>query len=266
MLEHQGRTLLETGQMEEAILILKKVTQVYQSQGNTLRQAATLGNLSVIYQKLGQWSNAEESIAASLQLLQLTEQNALTTQQSRLFVLAQILEAHGNFYLAKGQVEEANSTWEQAIAHYTQLKNAEAVLRNRVNQSKALQARGRYRRAIELLGEALGLPKYSDLDSDELAVHLSILPTSPATAAALKSLGDALKISGSLEQASSVLERGLRIAQQLQLAENIEAIHLSLGNLAQIQGKQQEALIYYHQADTELASSYTRIQAQGVVA
>jgi len=149
-LEQQGRELYDTGRFSEAVTVLQQSAAAYQAQENVLQQAIALGNLSLAYQQLGQWPEANQAIATSLQLLQTPQDSA-----TRLSVLAQALDTQGNLQLAQGQVEPAITTWQQADSTYRQVNDPTGVLRSRINQAQALQTQGLYRKAIAILDDAL---------------------------------------------------------------------------------------------------------------
>ena len=68
-LEQQSRTLYESGQVEQAIVLLQQAIATYQSQGDELRRAIGLSNLALLYQQLGAWADANTAIQTSLTLL-----------------------------------------------------------------------------------------------------------------------------------------------------------------------------------------------------
>lgn len=59
-LVQQGKTLYETGQFALAVKVLQQATSAVKAIGDGLSQAMTLSNLSLAYQQLGQWSQAEQ--------------------------------------------------------------------------------------------------------------------------------------------------------------------------------------------------------------
>jgi len=169
-LEQQGRELYDTGRFSEAVTVLQQSAAAYQAQENVLQQAIALGNLSLAYQQLGQWPEANQAIATSLQLLQTPQDSA-----TRLSVLAQALDTQGNLQLAQGQVEPAITTWQQADSTYRQVNDPTGVLRSRINQAQALQTQGLYRKAIAILDDALQLQGRSDAMPEQFQALLEAL-------------------------------------------------------------------------------------------
>ena len=169
-LEQQGRELYDTGRFSEAVTVLQQSAAAYQAQENVLQQAIALGNLSLAYQQLGQWPEANQAIATSLQLLQTPQDSA-----TRLSVLAQALDTQGNLQLAQGQVEPAITTWQQAESTYRQVNDPTGVLRSRINQAQALQTQGLYRKAIAILDDALQLQGRSDATPQQFQALLEAL-------------------------------------------------------------------------------------------
>lgn len=217
----QGRELYEAGRYREAIAPLQQAVQIYRAAGDALREGLTLSNLSLVYQQLGQWSEAQGAIATSLTLLQ-SEPNDIASQR----VFAQALDIQGRLHFAQGQAELALTTWQQATDLYQHVGDQGSALESQINQAQALQTLGLYRRAITLL--------------TSINQTLQTQPDSLTKAVALRSLGDALQVAGNLDAAQQSLEQSLRVAQGLreeagasaQVREAIGSAYLSLGNVS----------------------------------
>lgn len=245
-LVEQGKAFYEAAQFAEAVKALQEAVQAYKAQGDTLKQAIALSNLSLAYQQLGLWSEANEAIANSLNLLQ-TGQNQSDSGE-RLQILAQTLNIQGRLQLASGETEKALATWQQAAATYAQLGDEAGETRSRINQAQALQALGLDRRALTVL--------------TQVKQTLDLGPDSLTKAFGLRSLGDVLQLVGDLEQSRQVQEQSLEIARRLQSPQDISAALFSLGNTARAQQQVEAAFDYYQQAVTESTSPTKKIQAQ----
>ncbi|MDX2215379.1 MAG: CHAT domain-containing protein [Oculatellaceae cyanobacterium bins.114] len=213
----QGRSLYEAEQYVAAAEVLEQAVETYRSQGNALQEAIALSNLSLVYQQLGRWSEAETAIATSLERLQ------TSNSTNRAAIEAQILDVQGRLQLSQGQAETALSTWERVEELYQRAGNLNGVTRATINQAEALQTLGLYRRAIATLEE---LTSVEQPDSDEQVV-------------ALRSLGDALRVTGDLTASQQALEQSLAMAERLQLPRAIAATQFSLGNTAYAQAQRQ---------------------------
>ncbi|MGJ3249129.1 MAG: CHAT domain-containing protein [Elainellaceae cyanobacterium] len=236
----QGRQLYEAGQFQEAATILEQVLQTYQAQGDELNQAIALSNLAQVYAELGQWTDANEAIATGLSLLQ-----SIDAPQS---VVAQVMETKGRLQLVQGQTEQALDTWEQASELYQQLNDLTRHIRIGINQAEALQTLGLYRRAIALL--------------IDLTHTIEAQPDSANQVIALRSLGDALRVSGELDQAEIVLRQSLEMAQRLNQSDEVARTQFSLGNMAYAQGDFSASADYYRQVIMTSSSPLTQVQAQ----
>lgn len=237
--EQQGRSLYATGQYAEAATAFEQAAQNYQAAGDMLRQALSLSNLALCYQQLGQWTEANQTIAASLALLESLEEAASA--------LAQVLDIQGSLQFAQGKANDALASWERSTALHDQLGNTERATESRINQAQAFQALGLYRRAIALLYQTSGLEAVAplrfngtpvavaDLQPDVLETMLQTLSASPQTIAALQSLGEALRITGSLPQAALIVQHSLTLAEQLGEPEAIAASQLRWANLNRVQ-------------------------------
>jgi CHAT domain-containing protein len=222
--EQQARSLYEIGQFEQAAIAFESASQAYQREGDSLRQALALSNLALCYQQLGAWGEANNAIAQSLAILQQDE-------PANAQLLAQVFDIQGSLQLSQGQTDASLASWEQAAILYERQGNLDRAIASRVNQSQALQSLGLYRRAVTTLISALKL----DLTTLEATNALDTLPVSSAIAAALRSLGEALRVTGNLFQAEAVLQRGFTLAQTLNDAEAIAATQFSLGNVTYAQ-------------------------------
>ncbi|HEY9797938.1 MAG TPA: CHAT domain-containing protein [Leptolyngbyaceae cyanobacterium] len=247
----QGRELYDQGQFSEAAVVLQQAATAFKQEGDELRQAMTLSNLSLAYQQLGLWLEAEQAITDSLNLLQAGEnvRNSSKEETSeRSQILAQVLDIQGRLQLSLGKDEQALNTWQQAAATYAQVGNEMGVTGSRINQAQALQSLGLYRRALTTL--------------TELNQTLQTQPDSLLKAVALRSLGDALQLVGNLKKSEEVLQQSLEIAQRLRSPSDISAALFSLGNTTRAQQTTQAALEFYQQAAEATTSPTTKVQAQ----
>ena len=246
-LVEQGKTLYDAGKYTEAVAVLRQAIANFKSQGDSLKQAMSLSNLSLVYQQLGLWTEAETAILESLKILQSQKSSDITK------VLAQTLDIQGRLQLSLGQAETALSTWQQATNNYTQVGDKLGVIASRLNQAQALQTLGFYRRALTIL--------------TEVKTALEKQPNSLLKVAALRSYGDVLQLVGSSADAAKILNQSLEIAQALELPNEVAAAQFSLGNTSRTQQqkidqKQQIALKYYQDAASLTKSPSLKIRAQ----
>lgn len=236
----QGKSFYDAGRFAESVQILQQAAQEYRQKNDNLRLAATLSNLSLAYQQLGAWNQAQQAITDSLNLLKGKEQN----QQ----LLAQSLDIQGRLQLAMGKPEAALSTWQRTAEIYRQTKNFSGEMRSHINQAQAWRTQGFYRRAVKILAE-VGTKLQSQPDSLEKAVGL-------------RSLGDALMVAGNLTESYTTLEQSLAVAQRLQIPTEIAASYFSLGNNARAKLQTSTAINYYQQTVATSTTPLIKIQAQ----
>ncbi|MEH1840726.1 MAG: CHAT domain-containing protein [Nostoc sp.] len=241
----QGSKFYEAERFAEAATSWQQAISALQGNGDELKQAIALGNLSLAYQQLGQWSEAETAIAQSLNLLQ-TSQNI--NSKDSLQILAQVLDIKGRLQLAQSKAEDALDTWRISLDIYTKIGSKRAGIQNRINQAQALQALGFYRQAEKTLRQTTQI--------------LQSQPNSPVKVAALHSLGNVMQVTGDLETSRQILQQSLEVASSLPNQEAIADILLSLGNTARVQQDTQTAIKYYQQTIKTATSPTTRIQAQ----
>ncbi|MGQ4647997.1 CHAT domain-containing protein [Lyngbya aestuarii] len=221
--EQQAKNLYQAGRYSEASQLLEQAFQDYQKKGDTIGQAVVLSNLSLSYQHLGTWEEANQAIAQALTLLEQAPKNT----PSRSAIWAQAWDVQGSLQLAEGKADKAVESWEKSAKLYTQLGDATRATRSRINQAQSLQVLGLYRQAIFTLNNV-----ENDLQSQ---------PDSLTKAENLRSLGDALRGIGRLDCepsqqnqncARKVLKKSLEMATQLRSQQAIAAANLSLGNVA----------------------------------
>ncbi|MEI2582665.1 tetratricopeptide repeat protein [Scytonema sp. PRP1] len=258
-LVEQGRKFYEAQRFADAVTSWQQAISAFKAKGDQLKQAMTLGNLSLAYQQLGQSTEAEGAIAQSLNILQ-TAQN--TKERSQ--ILAQALDIQGRLQLAQSKAQDALNTWQQAVDIYAKIGDENALIRNRINQAQALQALGLYRQAQKTLCESTQL--------------LQNQPNSPLKVTALRSLGNVLRVTGNLEASRQgnletspqcylktsrqILQQSLEIAYSLPDKQPVADVLLSLGNTARSEQKIPDAIEFYRQAANAATSPSIRIDAQ----
>lgn len=243
----EAKALYDAGKYTEAIAILQQAVANYQSQGDRLNQAMSLSNLSLAYQQLGLWKEAEATITESLKLLQ-SQSSPNATK-----ILAQTLDIQGRLQLSLGQAEAALSTWQQATNNYTKAGDKLGAIASRLNQAQALQTLGFYRRASTTL--------------TEVKQALENQPDSLLKALALRSYGDVQQLVGSSKEAEAELTKSLEIAQTLKSPNDIAAAQFSLGNTIRTEPqktaqRQQKVLNLYQEAASLTKSPTLKIRAQ----
>lgn len=244
----QGKIFFAAGQLAKAANLWEQAAQRYESQGNRVEQARSLGLLSLAYFNLGEWKKAQQAVTQSLHLLPpLSELNAQETA-----ILAQSLNTQGTIQLTLGQTDVALDTWKQAAIAYASIGDTTGTLGTQLNQARAWQSLGQYRRSQVLLEQVLA--------------QLQAQPDSAIKATGLRMLGVALQAVGNLAQSKERLEQSLAIFQQLQatnpiIASETSATLVSLGNTLAALQQTDAALERYHQAASIATYPLTRTEA-----
>jgi CHAT domain-containing protein len=239
----QGKILYNEGKFAKAVEVLQQAVQEYKQRGESLTLAATLSNLSLAYQQLGAWNQAQQAITESLNLLKGQNEN------QNLQIFAQSLDIQGRLQLTMGQSEAALATWQQTEEIYKQADNQSGVVRSLINQAQAWRTQGFYPRSVKIL--------------EKVSQTLKSQPDSIEKTVSLRSLGNALLVLGDLEKSRKVLEESLSIAQHLQSSFDIGASLFSLGNYyAHKQDDKAHAIAYYQQTVAASPSPLTKVQAQ----
>ncbi|ELS00667.1 hypothetical protein Xen7305DRAFT_00003680 [Xenococcus sp. PCC 7305] len=239
-----GKQHYQAGQFAAAINIWQKALFDYQAREETFKQAQTLNYLALAYQELGQWPEAKNAIANSLELLA----NSENLDQQTLLLRGQALNNQGKWQFSQGQTDNALATWQEATSIYATAGDDTGKFISSLNQAQALQALGQYRKTKSLI--------------EELVTQLQQQPDSLLKAQELRSLGIALQTIGEPIQSKAILESSLAISQQLNSEPDISAAYLSIGNLAQDLGQYDVAQTYYQETLRLSSDKMTRLQAQ----
>ena len=238
VLLRRGRTAYEAGEMASAAESLQEAAQAYGERGEPLNQAIALNYLSLAQQQQGQWREATEAIQESLTLIGVPSATARDDRQ-RLFAAA--LTTQGQLQLALGQAEAAFESWQEAERRYERLGDVEGRWGSQLNQARALEALGLYRRSCDQLLDVLtsgaltcdGLaaddPDVRTRQRGELLAAIERQPDSPLKAMALRSLGNQLRLLGQLEASERILQASLDTSE---LDGDRSLAYLSLGNTA----------------------------------
>ncbi|MBW4683300.1 MAG: CHAT domain-containing protein [Microcoleus vaginatus WJT46-NPBG5] len=259
-LMQQGREFFQTEQFSQAATVWQQAATIFKTSEDRLNEALALNYLSLAYQQLEQWQEATEAISSSLAILPTNKNRNTGTEQ--LSILAQALNTQGHLQLALGKPEEALAAWQEAASAYSQISDIEGAIGSQINQAQAMQAMGLYRRARKTL--------------EEVELSLQNQPNSLIKATGLRSLGNALRVSGDLEKSRKLLQQSLKVSQQLDSNSAISAVQLSLGNTARAIAQRaivlkntktekaeiQAALDAYKAAAEISSSSKIRLQAQ----
>ncbi|MGB3404500.1 MAG: CHAT domain-containing protein [Microcoleaceae cyanobacterium] len=241
---------------QKAIELWQQAIDEFAAKNQPLNQAMALSNLSLSYQKLGQWQQAETAIIDSLNLL---EFDTASASQNQIRLLAQVLNIQGNFYLETGQPKIALETWKKATEYYTQIQDNQGIIKSQINQAQALQILGFYPKACQILTQALQL-NYSTCEwSPELQTDIQTLPANSVNILALRQLGKIFRLLGDISGATQVLLTALNQTKQLNEIEQMAAIYISLG---QATLEQEIALTYYQKAVNIAVSPLLKTQAK----
>ena len=248
-LVERGKKLYADQRFAEAVIMWKQAISAFQANDDKPQQAMILGNLSLAYQKLGKWDEAQIVINQSLNLLGYTQQkqqgNHSPIQNPQ--ILGQILDIEGRLQLFKNKPQDALNTWQKAADIYKQIGDENAVIRNHINQAQSMQALGLYHQAEKILQQTTQL--------------LSSQPNTSLKVTGLRSLGNVVQVTGDLETSRKILLQSLEVAKSLPSYKAIGDIFVSLGNTARAQEDTQAAIEFYQKAAKTSNSPTTEIQA-----
>lgn len=213
-LVERGKRYYSAEQFQSAIKDLDEAVKIFETEKNTINQAIVLSNLSLAYQKLGQWDKAEETIKKSLALLNDNSENKVNNDQQN--IIASSLNIYGGLLYYQGKLNLALNTWQETEKIYQTLGKIEGVTYSQINQIKALQSLGNYNQVVNLTQK----------------IQDNLLEASPSLQVlSLKNLGEVLQSIGELNNAEEILIKSKELAEKNNLDDKIiNSINLALGN------------------------------------
>ena len=229
LLERQAKELYDTGKLSEAIPLLEKAIDLYRQEKKIIKEATATRNLALIYQQLGQWERAKNTLDDIDNLLP-----KITDDREKTRIIAQTLEVRGQLELSLNRVEEALATWQEAATNYQRIDDFTGYTTNQIYQAQALRTQGLYARAIKTL--------------TQVKENLKTEPDSLLKVKALHSIGDILRRIGQYRESRTFLGESLAIARQLSANQETADILLSLGSTTRLQKDYQTAFEYYQKA------------------
>ncbi|KST62049.1 CHAT domain-containing protein [Mastigocoleus testarum] len=256
-----GKRYYDNGQFTAAIEVLQQAAQIYQLNGDSVKQAQVLSFISLSEQKLGNYEQAEAAIKTSLSLL---ENLPPETRINK--VWAQVLNAKGHLQLAKGNATAAVKSWQDGEVLYRKSGYEAGIIGSKINQVQALQSLGLYRQAYNILAET--------------EQQIQAQADSRLKLVGLNNISNILRQRGNLERSQMLLEECLGVIKKLgptkELSQQESQILLNLGNTNLALGRRAQdikdeqnaerynryALNLYQQVATTTRSPITKIQAQ----
>lgn len=195
---------LETLPISEQVQWWQRQGQRLGRDGDRPGQSLALTALSLLYQDLGQWSDAMTASDGSLAALPNSPESREVAQAQAI-----ALNGRGRAYFLQGQPHRARETWQAAQTAYDQAQLPEGRWGSLLNQIQALQTLGYYPQAREALISVLGeLEELEELSSSRLMVSRLMVQ-------AQAQLGEVLQLLAEPQQSQEVLQQGLSMAQQL---------------------------------------------------
>jgi CHAT domain-containing protein len=235
---HRGLQFYQNEQYASAVEVWREAIATHRE--NSPHESIHLyTHLSLAYQHLGHWQDAQQALNQSFTLLDTLTPPNWPTQ-------AKALNALGRLQWMQGQPEQALETWKQAQNAYAYARDIEGAIGTQLNQAKALQA--------------LGLSFKANRTLETLYSQLQQQPPSPIQVQTYLALGTTRRRLGELNEAQKVLTEGLKLAQHLDLDRLQSELELELGNTARSQANQQKAIGKIPEAETQLKSAFKHYQ------
>ena len=233
-LVNQAQVQYDSGNYEQSANFLHQAITAFSNPDDNLKRAIALGNLSLTYQALRDWDNAQSTIENSLSILEFNTETLdypSNLEEQNLRRLAPVLDTYGQLWQKIGDPTQSLKIWQQSTAIYVQLSQNQGWFNSQINQLQALQALGLYQQAANL--------------ADNLTESFQDLPDSPTKAKGLRSFGEALRNIGKLSESQKQLKKSLDVVQTLdidnrQKNRELSAIFLGLGKTSKALGDREK--------------------------
>ncbi|GAB4375732.1 MAG: hypothetical protein Kow00121_21840 [Elainellaceae cyanobacterium] len=248
-LMQRGIEHYEAGRFLEAIDHWQQALAPLTAQNDRLNQAFVFSNLSLAYQQLEQWQEAEVAVHQSLDLLQ----SIANPTAPYAGVLAKALNTQGRWQWFQGQTEAALATWQQATLAYYQAEDEMGILISLVNQAQALQT--------------LGFSTQAEAQLEAIAQRLQQQADPALKVAGLRSLGSAFKQLGQLSEAKAALQESLIVIENANLTTDMKAMTLlELGNIERAFGNKAIAIGNSDEAEQYFQTAISNYQQTAAIA
>ena len=238
----QGRIFYFSGQYAAAADAWMSAVAQAEAQGDVFSQVVLLNYLSLAYQELNQWTQAEDAIDQSFDLL---ESGAIDSVSPLL--QAQLFNTKAGLAYHLGDAETALALWKRSEEYYGQAGDDSGRLGSRINQAQALQTLGFYRRSRQQL--------------EAVADTLATMPDSELKVNGLRTLGNALQVLGDLTASRAALFESANIAITIESTNELSATYLSLGRTARDWGDMNAALAMFERAKQAALNPTDKLQA-----
>ncbi len=251
--QNLARTSYAAGEFAEAAKYWQQAVAGFEAGGDWLNQAIALSNLSLTYQQLGDWKEANSAIALSRSLL---PQESKIKSLVELKAIAQILDIQSNGQWEQGQINLALQTGRQATNIYVKLNDNLGWKRSLIAQVKTLQELGLYQQACQAIipvVESNNLENFTIPSQDcqqlisQKLIKESVKKASNPTLKNIqitgaRLLGDVWRQLGYLKESQQLLEELERVVTQQESPQEQALVLLSLGDTYQSLGNRNKFL------------------------
>ncbi|WP_237747999.1 CHAT domain-containing protein [Spirulina subsalsa] len=205
-------------------------------------QALIYHYLSLGYQELGQWQEAEEALREGFRRLPGEGQTV-----ENLAVEAKLFNTQGRFYWLTGWPQQALGAWQRATVAYERVEDSEGVIGSLINQSQGLLF--------------LGFPLEAKAVLKRVEGVLDGLPEGDLKEQGRQSLGRVWRQVGELGQSEAILEQGRSSGNWLELGNTRRVLWeraIALEEKAEVES----ALNAYQEAFQRATTPLEQVQAQ----
>ena len=203
----KGIDLYEGEQYQEALILWNNALI---QESDRLSKSLILSNLSLTYQNLGRWQEAERTINQSSEIINSFSTETATYRE----IKAKVLNTKASLQWSRGNFAEAVTIWGLAAENYLEVADTENALKCQLNQAKALQA--------------AGLSNKAKIKLEQIHQELTLTENPQLKITGLQYLGNVLRKVGDLQRSEIVLQESLHLAESndtlLELANTERAL------------------------------------------
>ena len=229
----EAQEYYQAGQFTSSLQLLEQVSAKFSTENKTLQQAQLQSLISLAYQQLENWQQAQEALDMGVNLLENQPDNPQKQQ-----VLAQLWNSQGHFYFHQEKNDSALEAWETAQKLYSSLGDRLGEKGTLVSISQALLHLGFYKRSCDTILDAWDYPsKFCEaLNPEDIPALLAVSEIEQPRlwqVKALHSMANSYLLLGKLTQAQVVMEQTQQLKSRLNLDLPLldNQITLTLGDI-----------------------------------
>jgi len=227
LLELKGKCLRNLGQLDEAIISLKKAIEIKEKLKVKYELAGPTNILAIVYAMKSEFDLALQLLNKCVNIYEEVDNN---------IQLIKISNNIGQLYNLKGDSENAYNSYQRAL-NLSNIESYDAFL-GPINLNMGLYhfSKGELDKALSYYKESL---PYSEKKGDKRGMGMAI-----------SNIGNVYEYTGDLDDASEYYSRALELFEEMNITPQIAVCLHNMGNVNQFKEEYEKALEYYNRSLT----------------